>query len=440
MILIFTDTVTARLQYVCEFIFKENFGIDFSLTQDPATFISSNLPGINYSARLLEKDAVNIKPTNLLFESNICRENEIEIFYWNDCPAFFKTASHTGDFEFDILSAIFYLVSRYEEYNSPFTDQYGRYDYRQSIAFKNGFLKQPLVNVWLRYFATLLKSKFPALQIKQPEFSFIPTFDVDIAFQWKHKGLIRNAGQFLKLLFSQQYEKVTEGFQVLSRRKKDPFDIFESIDELNEKYCVAPLYFFLVAKQNTRYDKNVKRSAKAIQTLIQKQSAKYEVGIHPSFYSSSDESLLKNEKFFLEEVVGKVIKKSRQHYLRFNLPHTYHLLSRSGITDEYSMGYGTTNGFRASYAGTFYWYDIAREERTNLRIHPFCFMDSNCIFHEKSSPEEAFNELITFFNECKKLDATLITIFHNHLMSSQNAGWEDVYKNFIAWVYRSSNA
>ncbi|MDQ6761534.1 MAG: hypothetical protein M3015_02775, partial [Bacteroidota bacterium] len=161
---------------------------------------------------------------------------------------------------------------------------------------------------------------------------------------------------------------------------------------------------------------------------------KNEAAIHPSFYTFQNEQLLKEEKFLLEEIAGDTVYKSKQHYLRFTLPGTYRNLIDAGIKYEYSMGYGTVNGFRASYTNSFFWYDIEREEKTNLRIHPFCYMDSNVIFHEKLSPEDALEELKYFYTTCKNVNGTFISVMHNHLMGADNPDWKNIYETFLAEI------
>ena len=40
---------------------------------------------------------------------------------------------------------------------------YGRYAHENSLAYKEGFLNQPLINNWLQLFKKKLKKKFPSL-------------------------------------------------------------------------------------------------------------------------------------------------------------------------------------------------------------------------------------------------------------------------------------
>lgn len=430
MILILSDTITPRLQYIADFIFKENFGIDYTITANRRDFKEGDAIKINYTEDQFAGHVINISGSRLLFEKKTHKQN-IEIFQVNGLPAFFKNESSFEKFPFDIFAATFFLISRYEENLPHNKDSYGRYHHQQSLATSSGFLRIPLVNNWLQFFAGHIQSKFPGFKIKKRVFSFLPTYDVDMAFDWRHKGFIRNAGQLLTLLIQQDYKKISEAFKILEGKAKDPSDNFEFFYKLHEQLNLHPVYFFLVSKSNTKYDRNISPYKSKMKALIQELSKENDFGIHPSYYSSTDEKILKEEKFLLEEITGNVIQKSRQHYLRFNLPATYRQLINAGIADEFSMGYGAANGFRASYADSFYWYDIEREEKTNLIVHPFCYMDSNAIFHQKLTPEESFEEMIYFYNTCKHANGTFISIMHNHLMSDNDLACRNAYEQFL---------
>ena len=115
------------------------------------------------------------------------------------------------------------------------------------------------------------------------------------------------------------------------------------------------------------------------------------------------------------------------------MPDTYRNLIQEGILDDYSMGYGSINGFRASCCSSFYWYDLLEDQSTNLRIHPFCFMEANSFFEQQYSAEAAAKELQEYYNKVKMINGTLITIFHNHFLTQQEPWlpWRNMYADFI---------
>jgi len=431
MVLIYSYTTSSRLHYILSFIFKELMSIEFSITTDLIEFEKYEGVKINYSSNENLNSEFKIQNNALLFESGINKLG-IECFEINGYKAFFKTGN--SDFPFDIFAACFYLLSRYEEYLPHEKDMYGRYAHENSLAFKEGFLQLPLISIWIKDFANALKKKFPGFNFQFPVFNFIPTYDIDIAYSYKQKGFARNFGGILKSIFSLQLSAFAERLAVLAGKKKDPFDTFDWLDALHEKYKLNPLYFFLVAEKNSLYDKNILPDKKAIQKLIKQHAQKYIIGIHPSWQSGDNFLLLKKEKKYLEAILKKPIINSRQHYIRFNLPNGYRHLTDCGLLNDYSMGYGSINGFRASVASSFYWYDLEKEEQTTLRIHPFCYMEANSYYEQKLSTSEAYDEMIHYYNSCKEVNGSFICIWHNHSLGSDKRiypRWNEVYKKFL---------
>jgi len=435
MVLIYSHISSPRFQYACSLIFRELMGIEISISINSEEFKGHGGPKINYSNAEISPGEFWIKPHPLLFENDI-KEQSIECFETNKYKAFFKTG--TGNFPFDIFAASFYLVSRYEEYLPHEKDSYGRYGHKNSLAFKEGFLDLPLINNWIADLAIKLNQHFfhgakgTIFNTQYAIFSFKPTYDIDIAYSYKHKGLLRNIGGFLK-------SPSAERIQVLTTSKKDPFDSYEWLNGLQQQYSLKPLYFFLVAEKNSRYDKNILPHKDAMWKLVRQHAKKYSIGLHPSWQSGDDPGLIKKELEQLNamaQAAGSITTLSRQHYIRFNLPEGYQRLIDSGITDDYSMGYGSINGFRASIASSFFWYDLQKEQQTALRIHPFCYMDANSYYEQKLSPQQAYEELMHYYKVCKEADGTLITIWHNNFLGTGAAykGWKEIYEQFIAQV------
>jgi hypothetical protein len=231
-------------------------------------------------------------------------------------------------------------------------------------------------------------------------------------------------------------QPTVERFTTLAGMKKDPFDCYAFLDALHDEHQLKPLYFFLVAKENGKYDKHILPENPAMKELIQTHAKKYTIGLHPSWQSSKDVHLLEEEKVTLENIAGKSVTSSRQHYIKFDLPDTYQQLINTGITEDHSMGYGSINGFRASVASSFWWYDLAENKVTSLCLQPFCFMDANCFYEEKLSAEDSFSELKNLYYSCKKINGNLITVFHNNFLGGDKtfAGWKDPYTTFISQV------
>ena len=429
--LLYSPLITPRLRFIIDFFSKELFEKEIIITDDLQQFKEDKQPKINYGRLPLADGEFRVCPVKLLFENKI-DEQELNIFEVFGQKGLFPT--YGGDFPFDIFSASFYFISRYEEYLPYEKDLYGRYSHLNSLAYREKFLDMPLVNFWLLHFRKALLNKYPDIILKKAGLNFVPTYDVDIAFSYQGKGASRNLGGALKSLVTLNLNAVWQRIQVLRGKTPDPFNSYEWLDRLHSQYKLKPWYFFLVAEKVKGYDKNILPTEPVLQQLVKNISAKYPTGIHPSWQSGDDGALLESEINTLQELSGITATHSRQHYIRFDLPQTYRNLLAAGILHDYSMGYGSINGFRASCASSFYFYDLSREEKTGLLVHPFCFMDANAYYEEKLSAEAALEQLIKYYNILNKVNGTMIIIWHNHFLGTDNAfkGWKEMYEKFIA--------
>ena len=424
MLLVYTNKISDRLNYIFHFILKEQLGIEFMFSTNIEECKLSDKDLINYSNESINNARFQIKPHTLLFEEGI-KPQQIDCFETDGYKAFFKTSA--SDFQFDIFAASFYLLSRYEEYLPHEKDIYGRYSHENSLAFKNNFLHKPLINIWINDLALRLKNAFENIIFHPPVFKAILTYDIDIAWSYQHKGFFRNIGGFIK-------NPGLERLSVMLRIKKDPFDAYDFIDKLHEQKQLSVLYFFLVADNVSKYDKNISPNKASMRELIKAHSNKYPIGLHPSWKSNNNITILKKEKAYLEEIANKQILNSRQHYIQFSLPDSFEKLIKAGINNDFSMGYGSINGFRASFAGSFYWYNLAAEKMTRLKLFPFCFMDANSHYEQHQNTKDAFAELMHYKNECEKVNGLFISIFHNNFLGTDKKfnGWKEMYEAFIS--------
>lgn len=427
--IVFANTITPRLQYITDFIGKEICGKSFELTTDAEAFGNYAGPKINYSHQQFADCQLSLVPCPLLFETGI-KEQKTACFEENNFKVFFNT---DGDYPFDIFAACFYLLSRYEEYLPHAKDRYDRYAHENSLAFREGFLHVPLINIWLEDFKKVLKAKYSMLNAQCSLFKFEPTYDIDEAYAYKYKSKLRTIGGTAIQLARGNWQLMKERLNVLSGKSNDPYDSYQWMDEQHKKYNLKPIFFFHVAVENGKYDKNILPSHPAMQQLIKQHAEKYSIGIHPSWRSGDEENLLEKEIKTLENITGKKITASRQHYIRFTLPQTFRRLIEAGITDDYSMGYGSINGFRASVVSSFYWYDLEKEQETNLLLHPFCFMEANSFFEQKQTAKQTLEEWLQYYRIVKSVNGTFISIWHNSFLGAEKrfGGWRKMYEEFI---------
>lgn len=426
ILLIYADKQTPRLEYIVSTLFQGKA----SITQELEQFNNYDGPQINYSAVAIPRIACHIFPHGLLAQNSIAQQ-EINIIQWKGYPAFFETA---GTIPFDLFSAAFYLITRYEEWLPHQKDAYGRYQPAQSLAYQHDFLQFPLVNYWLAQLANELDIDLTY------HFSFRPSYDIDMAYSYLHHSGIRNVLGYFKHLIQLKFNQVVERLQVLAGTQNDPYDVYDWLHLLHESLQLKPLYFFLLASKRDALHKNISPNSGAMQLLIRGHAKKYTVGIHPSLIQHNSipitgtrEQVLEKEIKLLAEIIQVPVKHSRQHYIHLNFPETYRTLVNSGVEADYSMGYPQINGFRASFTKPFIWFDLVANQPTPLVIYPFCYMDATVIFNEKKTVAEATKTLEDMYQLYQKYGGVFIPIFHNNFLTTQPEfiGWRNLYADFL---------
>lgn len=421
MILIFAAQSSERLHYILKYLFKDVCSLSYTLTHEASYFDQYNGIKINYSTcnRL---GSVNVYPNGLLFDRDVC-EQQITVDQWKDLPVFFQSP---GDIPFDIFAASFFLVSRYEEYLPHKKDEYNRFDHQESLAFQKGFLQMPLVELWMKAFCESAEIQWA------PTFKYLPSFDIDQAWSWRNKGWKRNIGGLVNDLFQGKFSEIVHRIQVLCNKRIDPFDAFSWMHAFHQRHQIKPIFFFLLGGENNRYDKQILPEVKEMKAIVQEHHQWYETGIHPSWAAHLSEKKMTEEIAVFEQITCSFPVRSRYHYIAFSLPEGYARLIRQGIKEDYSMGYGSINGFRASTSIPFKWFDLSQNSETDLLVCPFCWMDANSYYEQKQSSEQTLEELRVFKLMLQQTGGQMLVIWHNNFLGTDPSfkGWRAVYEQF----------
>ncbi|MEI6696785.1 MAG: polysaccharide deacetylase family protein [Bacteroidota bacterium] len=433
--LIYTPKICNRIQYTFRLYFNELLGIETIFTTNLDEFIAYQGVKINYSEQAFG-DEIFFCAVNLLFETNI-HEQDLKFIEFENETAFFAVSNKKSHLVFDPFAAGFYLVSRYEEYLPYIKDQYGRFSADQSIAYQQYFLKKPMVNIWALKIAGIIQNKYPDFKIIERKFTFIPTIDIDCAYAYRLKGIVRSIGGYFKSMLNFDIKDIIERTKVLSGIGKDHFDTYSFQFEMQKKYNIYPIYFILFAQYGD-LDKNIPINNRKFHSLIKMLSDEAEVGIHPSFNSNSHIDILKHEIETLSKVLNRQITKSRQHFLKLDLPLTYRNLIELDITDDYTMGYASETGFRASICNSFNFYDLELDLESNLRIHPFAFMEGTLRDYHNIHADKALSYITPLIDEIKAVNGNFISLWHNESLSNQHrwVGWHKVYEEMIKYAVK----
>ncbi len=426
MLLVYTHKITPRLNYIFKHYFVRILQIPVAFTTKVNEFVAHNGPKITYSKTALGSEFF-IRSHDLLFEQGI-NDIDIHISQWDDVACFFP-AGENSSIPFDIFAAGFYLISRYEEYLPHVQDIHERFPADESLAVKNGFIEKPVIDIWAYKFLELLKEKFPNYTYEDREFKLVSTIDIDVAFAYKNKGIVRTVGGFINDIFKLRLFNFWQRFLTVFNFNIDPFDTFKELLNIKNEYNVNTLFFFLIGDYTT-FDKNISSSNNRFKSVIKSVADYAKIGLHPSYFTFKNMEKLKKEKLRLETIINTPITFSRQHYLRLSIPETYQNLIDLDINEDYTMGYAKVVGFRASSCTPFYFYDLDFEIQTPLKIFPFAFMDVALKDYMNFSPQQSLQKILELKAAVKEVNGTFITLFHNETLSENESwkGWSTIYK------------
>lgn len=411
MILVYTHQITPRLKYVFKHICTRILGVEVAFTTKIEDFIAHNSLKLSYTKQPLGSEFF-IKSHDILFEQGL-NDIDINVQKWGETKCFFFNGEKSA-IPFDVFAASFYLLSRYEEYLPHVQDDYGRFTATESIAFKHGFLHQPVVDIWAYKFKEALQIQFPEFVFPQRKYSVKPIIDVPSPYLFKLKGIMRSFGGTVKDLFSFQFKNLYNRFMVVFGIEYDPYDTFEYILNKQKNSNFKFLFFFLIGDYST-YDKGISPNKKKFISLIKHVADYCEVGLKTSFFAIDSFSMLKKEKLKMEDILNTSLKASRQSFSKLNLPESYRNLITLEILEDYTMGYVNQIGFRAGTCTPFFFYDLDYEVQTPLKIYSYHVMDFVLLKnHSLLDKKKALNEII---DEVKKVNGAFIPVFHNYTFS-----------------------
>ncbi|WP_017257020.1 polysaccharide deacetylase family protein [Pedobacter arcticus] len=411
-LLICTEKINPRISYVFQHIFGNILGVDFSFCHDLNYFKSYNGPKIIYSKRLIT-GCLNFKKNSFTDETAITEQN-LAFADYNGLKIPF--AVNNSAFGFDVFAATFFLLSRYEEYTFLEKDEHQRFEGKASVAYKNGFLKRPLIDEWAYEIANIITKAFPKFEVKKREFKYIPTLDIDRPFYFKNDGFVKRLAKF-----------------TLGRFKKDPFDVYQQVANWDKRFNLNTIYFFLVGTKHAN-DGSPGSANKLYQSVIQQAVKTHQIGIHPSYFAALNPDEVKEEKRQLEKASDSEITISRQHYLMLRFPETYRALVDAGIKADYTLAFADVAGFRASTCTPFFWYDLKAEQCTTLTLYPTAVMDQTLRRYMNLTPDDALAFITELVRNVKTVNGTFISLWHNESVNDFGVwkGWKTVYEQMLA--------
>jgi hypothetical protein len=426
-LLVYTFEHSNRLAYIFDLMLKELLGLNYRFTHSKDELVSYEGPKFSYAREPIANELF-FESVRLLFEENIYHQ-QIVFADYEGMKGLFPVLHKSSAVPFDMFASAFFMVTRYEEYLPSKMDKHSRFRGRQSYQYRMGILDRPEVNYYSLEIKRILEEKFPELKFTLPKFKYVPTIDVDMAYEYLYKGFRRNAGGLARSVLTSDFTDIKDRILVLAGRKQDPFDTYDFILKACNEYHLHPMFFFLISS-GSRFDKNISYREPVFRELIKRIAAQVSVGIHLSYKSHVSSLASQREIDRLKDITGMPVTANRYHYLRFHIPHGLAKLVKLGITDEYSMGYAPRPGFRAAICTPHYFFNVKTNEVTPLVIHPLAFMDTTFVHYLRCEREEATEQMIAILKHGYKVGGTIIGLWHNSSFTEKREwkGWRKVFE------------
>lgn len=413
MLLVYSHKITPRLKYTFKHLCRRILRLEIKFTSKIEDFIAHDSLKMSYTRQPLSNELF-VRSNELLFEQGLS-DLDINVQTWDNTKGFFA-AGERSDLPYDIFAASFYLLSRYEEYLPHVKDDYGRFMAKESLAYKNRFLNQPVIDIWAYKLQAVLKERFPNFKFSDRKYRLEPIIDVPMAYYFRKKGLLRTIGGTFTDIGRFRFRQLYQRYLVLMGFKRDPYDTFKWIiakqKQCNFKFTVL----FLIGDYST-YDKSISTNKKEFVSLIKSVADYCYVGIKASYFALEDISILKKEKLKMEAIINSDLHAVRHSFSKLNLPQSYRNLIELEINQDFTMGYIDTLGFRAGTCTPFQFYDLDNEVQTPLQINPYHCLDYGLLkYASQLDKQEHLQKLI---DEVKAVNGTFTPVFHNYTFSNQ---------------------
>jgi hypothetical protein len=131
-----------------------------------------------------------------------------------------------------------------------------------------------------------------------------------------------------------------------------------------------------------------------------------------------------HEKFNLSPIIytKPVLEIDTLCEQRLSFPNSYLQLLKSGIKNDFRMGYKDTAGFRAGTCSSFFWYDLQLEKTTHLQVHPVALNDTMLSIDKNFNLEEALDKWGRIIKNVRLLNGHFYSVWHKETLAETTRG------------------
>lgn len=324
---------------------------------------------------------------------------------------------------FDSINESDYYWDRYiakRETETSLRDRHGRIDFSE---FGDDYFLQPDVSENL-VTNRLIEPAYPG----DHEFAVCLTHDVDYFYPTMYHELF----SYINLFKSGDIDRLKPRLSRYFERKCDlAKDAFETIFQMETEFDAKSTFFFMAT------DKDVRRIRYDIEDIaLQDVMSRvveegHEIGLHGGYYSYNDIDSVVIEKKRIEKAIGRKVSGYRGHYLRFEVPDTWRLLSKADFAYDTTYGFADHIGFRNGLCHPFLPYDLHSGTEIDIVEFPMAVMDG-ALFSGNRNIIAALSRLENLVEIVRKNKGVLVLNWHsNNFNCPFRSDWEQVYHKVL---------
>ncbi len=351
-------------------------------------------------------------------------------------------------FNHDFLKSAFYLLSSYQELESSYVDDMGRFKYEGSIQKKYDFVTKPLVNYYFEIIIQGLEefSKIHKIEFKRKrlfkDFGFMLTHDVDrvdyfhwreTVYKWMQVIGLKTKHYDKKRLLKAAIDSILPTF--FPGYKADPWWNFKSLRKIERKLGLKSVWYFLNRDGSAHDAKYMLEERRIKDLIIDLQAQHCEVGLHGSIKTATSSEVLTKAKNRLQRISGKEITGTRQHFLKFLYPQTLHHQQKSGLKYDTTMGFAEHEGFRNSYCYPFHPFDHEKQEMMEIWEMPLSVMDTTLFGYRELEYAEMTSAVEQLIKEVNRFGGLFVLLWHNcNFDEYQYPGINEFYQELLSRI------
>jgi len=419
MLLVHVEHPSARSTYVIWHVFERMLGISVQWAQGLEEFRSATGPRLSYSVGPIE-GAFHIPCTGTI---DALPKGDPAVGEHEGLPALFPTEHGQ-----DLFAGIFFLLSLTDEVRCTERDVHGRVSSSALFTVRKGLADRPWVDEVVLRLGVELERRWPGEVEARLRYANVVTVDMDNILRYAGRPVHRALGASFKDLLKGSFSAVVERWIVRAGRAPDPYAKAIELIEAHRDDRQRAILFFLMRGEGT-FDHASDPLHPATKALIQRAARTCEIGVHPSYDTAVDSDLAAKERIELQQVIGKGVRISRQHFLRWRIPETLRSQAAFNQPEDHTLGFSDRPGFRASTCTPFPWYDLEREEETVLMLWPFAVMDSALIERMGRGPDEVVRTMSAMSDAVRAVSGTFVSVWHDRYLSGHRefAPWPAVF-------------